>query len=88
MGVVKERVGKKSRITHRFLTWKVKVKSSEKQHTEICKEEKVSNDSPRRVFVHQGLGILFQIRTPELGGVVDYTVKNWHLYFETPAFPF
>lgn len=69
-------MGKKSRITHRFLTWEVKVKSNEKQHTEICKEEEVSNDSPMRMFVHQGPGTFLQIQTPKLGGVVDYTVKN------------
>lgn len=81
-------MGKESRITHRFLTWEVKVRSNEKQHTEICKEEMVSNDSPMMVFVHQGPGTFLQIRNPELGGVANYTVKNWHLYFETPAFPF
>lgn len=74
-------MGKESRITHRFLTWEVGVRSIEKPHTEICKEEMVSNDSPMMVFVHQ-------VRSPKIGGMTNYIVKNWHLYLETPAFPF
>lgn len=81
-------MGKESRITHRFLTWEVGVRSIEKPHTEICKEEMVSNDSPMMVFVHQGLRTFLQIQSPKFGGMTNYIVKNWHLYFETPAFPF